>query len=179
MADENELEEERRLCYVGITRARKRLYLTCTFCRPLCGNTTYNRVSRFLSEVPPELIEGLSKKPSRESDNNSGYNGSYNNSYNGGYRSNNSYVESSAEITGKVSYGGISKGIKPSYTPEVKKVGGNITFSVGDKVEHKKFGVGLITSVEKENDDYKLEIQFRNAGMKRLMAAFANLTKME
>jgi len=54
----------------------------------------------------------------------------------------------------------------------------NSVFSIGDKVEHKKFGVGIITGVEKEKDDFKLEIHFKGVGMKRLMAAFANLTKI-
>lgn len=171
MSDENELEEERRLCYVGITRAKQRLYLTCTFCRTLFGNTTYNKASRFLNEIPPEMIEGFSKKPARESSTRS--------SLEGGYGGKGRYAESSKEASPKVSLGGISQIGKPAFSQTAKKVGGSTTFSVGDKVEHKKFGVGLITSVEKEDDDYKLEIQFRNSGMKRLMAAFANLSKIE
>ena len=62
MTDESELEEERRLCYVGITRARERLYMTNTYCRTLYGNTSYNRISRFVKEIPAELIEGGVKK---------------------------------------------------------------------------------------------------------------------
>ncbi len=177
MSDENELEEERRLCYVGITRAKQKLYLTCTFCRTLFGNTTYNKASRFLTEIPPELIEGFTKKPVRESSPKSSFDGGY--GTNSGYGGNSAYVESSKEMAGKVGNVGFSQSSKPAFSQPVKKVGGSTTFSVGDKVEHKKFGVGLITSVEKENDDYKLEIQFRNSGMKRLMAAFANLSKIE
>jgi len=60
----------------------------------------------------------------------------------------------------------------------VKKASADGSFNVGDKVSHKKFGAGIITKIEKEKDDYKLEIFFEKAGMKRLMAAFANLTKL-
>ena len=68
MMDENELEEERRLCYVGITRAREKLYMTHAFTRTLFGNTTYNRVSRFLDEIPDKYINtGESKEPEKKS----------------------------------------------------------------------------------------------------------------
>jgi DNA helicase-2/ATP-dependent DNA helicase PcrA len=174
MSDENELEEERRLCYVGITRARERLYLTNTSCRTLFGNTTYNRISRFLSEIPEELLEGFARRPMRDLNAVSGF------------RTGSAYFENSTEIGAKPNTGTV--GIKPdnnlmgsksAFAQVVGKAASKATFSVGDKVEHKKFGAGVIMSVEKEKDDYKLEIQFRNAGMKRLMAAFANLSKLE
>ncbi len=167
MSDESELEEERRLCYVGITRARERLYMTSTFCRTLFGNTTYNKASRFFREIPEDLLEGFSGSRNI----NAGHGGN-------GYRSKESYYESSDDIAGKIS-SGFSKNNKPSFTQEVRKLDAKVSFNVGDKVEHKKFGIGLITSVEREKDDYKLEIQFKAAGMKRLMAAYANLSKIE
>jgi len=61
----------------------------------------------------------------------------------------------------------------------IPKASADTNFETGDKVEHKKFGIGVITSAEKENDDLKLEIQFKDSGMKRLMAAYANLKKIE
>lgn len=166
MTDENEVEEERRLCYVGITRARERLYMTNTQCRTLFGNTTYNRASRFLKEVPSELIESFNiaetKKISHEKNSifeNKGLNTIFEN------KSLNTNLD----------------GLKPfklMYGSEMKKAVTNESYSVGDNVEHKKFGIGVITKVEKDVDDFKLEIQFQNSGMKRLMAAFANLKKI-
>jgi len=67
MTNESELEEERRLCYVGITRAKENLYMTSTFSRTLFGNTTYNRVSRFVKEIPEELFDfGGDKKKAKD-----------------------------------------------------------------------------------------------------------------
>ncbi|WP_010680952.1 DNA helicase PcrA [Acetivibrio cellulolyticus] len=157
MSDESELEEERRLCYVGITRAKQKLYLTNTFTRTLFGNTTYNKMSRFLKEIPPELLEGNEKKEP---------------------------MTSKKPVNKNVSAGSTGSFSAPSsfrtstFTDVSKPKTAAANFSIGDQVEHKKFGVGVITNVEKENDDYKLEIHFKGAGMKRLMAAFANLSKI-
>lgn len=176
LTEENELEEERRLCYVGITRARERLYLTNTFCRTLFGNTTYNRPSRFLSEIPDGLIEGAVRKKAsaaapvktastptdavkREVKPGAGF----------GY---------SLELPKGVTRGFGSVPPKPTGSVGAGKDMSGAVFNAGDRVEHKKFGVGVITSVEEENGDFKLEIQFEKAGMKRLMAAFANLNKL-
>ncbi len=156
MSDENELEEERRLCYVGITRAKQKLYLTNTFTRTLFGNTTYNRASRFLKEIPPELVEGNEKKEpvaTRVSANKAVRTGGTGNSSIGSFRT-------------------------ATFTDVSKPKTTSANYNVGDQVEHKKFGVGVITKIEKENDDFKLEIHFKGAGMKRLMAAFANLSKI-
>lgn len=154
MGDDNELEEERRLCYVGMTRARERLYMTNTFSRTLFGNTTYNRASRFLKEIPPELIEAQVKQEKKQ--------------------------DSFTGWRDRPSVTGFGSAATPSsYSMAApQKPTGEFNLKVGDNVVHKKFGVGKITLIEKENDDYKLEIQFKTAGMKRLMAAFANLTKL-
>lgn len=157
MSDENELEEERRLCYVGITRAKEKLYLTNTFTRTLFGNTTYNRISRFLKEIPPELLEGNEKRE-----------------------------PVATKLSGiKTVNTGSTGSINPpssfrtaTFTEVSKPKVTDTNYNVGDQVEHKKFGVGIITKIEKENDDFKLEIHFKGAGMKRLMAAFANLSKI-
>lgn len=157
ITDETELEEERRLCYVGITRAKEKLFLTSTHSRTLFGNTTYNKVSRFLKEIPDKLISGLSRRESRV--------------HAVKWQDNMSVDRVSTSIGSVGSFNGI-------HAVSKKKMSCDDEFNVGDKVEHKKFGVGIITKVEKEKDDYKLEIIFDNAGMKRLMAAFANLTKL-
>jgi DNA helicase II / ATP-dependent DNA helicase PcrA len=156
MTDEDEIEEERRLCYVGITRAREKLYMTNAFCRMLFGNTTYNKVSRFVKEIPEGLLDGHVKKEIKKQPEGNFSTGS----------------DASLGIGGK------NPGFGKMFVPPVNKAG-SMDFNVGDNVEHKKFGLGVISLIEKEKDDYKLEIQFENAGMKRLMAAFANLTKIE
>ena len=152
MADESELEEERRLCYVGITRAKEKLYITHTYTRTLFGNTTYNRASRFLNEIPDKYIntgetKEVVKKPVAKKQ-------TYVNGFNP------------------------SVSFKPQKTSQTNKKAA-LKFNKGDQVEHKKFGFGIITSVEKEIDDYKLEIHFKGVGMKRLMASFANLVKIK
>lgn len=156
MSDETEVEEERRLCYVGITRAREQLYMTNTFSRTLFGNTTYNKESRFKKEIPPDLYDDLNRAKTSVSS--------------GGMTPKKDVFPDMGTK--------LIRGFGTPVPTEVKMSASNVTFNVGDAVEHKKFGVGVITKVEKENGDSKLEIQFKNAGMKRLMAAFANLTKI-
>ncbi|MFA6309619.1 MAG: DNA helicase PcrA [Clostridia bacterium] len=146
IGSETELEEERRLCYVGITRSMEKLYLSNTKSRTLFGSTTYNRASRFLGEMPPKLLDEkwkteIKKEPKKV--NNKGI---------GTFKSVESFFEQ-------------------------KKTISDTDYKVGDMVEHKKFGVGIVTKMEKENDDYKVEIKFKDSGMKRLMAAYANLKK--
>jgi DNA helicase-2/ATP-dependent DNA helicase PcrA len=157
MADESELEEERRLCYVGITRAKQNLYLTNTFTRTLFGNTTYNKMSRFLKEIPPELIEGNEKKKPMTSK-----------------------VATSKNMisVGTGNRSATSSFRTATFTDVSKPKAIASNFNVGDQVEHKKFGSGIITKIEKEKDDFMLEIHFKGSGMKRLMAAFANLSKI-
>ena len=206
--DETELEEERRLCYVGMTRAREKLYMTNTFTRTLFGNTTYNKGSRFLKEIPEECFESFCKKPAM---NNNGFmkgmggmsaadlfgnsaQGSFGKNYSsGGFGEGNSASAFGQKpaFGGSAKPAGSSEGSRGSVVgfgrvinsaSDVSRVTGSsqpaAQFKEGDKVQHKKFGEGTILSVEKENGDFKLEIQFKNHGMKRLMAAFANLTKL-
>lgn len=153
MADENELEEERRLCYVGITRAKQKLYLTNTFSRTLFGNTTYNKMSRFLKEIPPELIDtGEKKEPA-----------------------------TSRGSTSTYSSGSMSDSLRQrtaTFTDTSKPKVAATSYNVGDQVEHKQFGVGIITKILEEKDDLMLEIHFKGTGMKRLMASFARLSKI-
>lgn len=158
---EEELEEERRLCYVGITRAKHKLYFTNTYCRTLFGSTSYNRVSRFLREIPPELMESKSLKESnifKESD-------AYAFRKSGEEYKNGSFT--------------LVKGSKPFVLNTASGNGGLDSFKVGDIVEHGKFGTGEIISVESENSNLELEIKFQNYGVKRLLAAYANLKKLK
>jgi DNA helicase-2/ATP-dependent DNA helicase PcrA len=162
ISDENELEEERRLCYVGMTRAMEKLYLVNTHSRTLFGNTSYNKESRFIDEIPPELIDNLSEN-------------AYVDDYYG--RKANSYYSRGVEKTRTNSFAP-AKGFGIRIENSIKKSVAEFDFKEGDRVIHKKFGVGTISSIEKEGDDYKLEIQFKNFGMKRLMAAYASLVKL-
>ncbi|NSW91054.1 MAG: DNA helicase PcrA [Firmicutes bacterium] len=194
--NKSELEEERRLCYVGITRAKEKLYMTYTNSRTLFGKTTNNMVSRFIEEIPEKLLEGFYRKnEDDESDNEYGreyfdeYEGGYyknkfgyyRNKYDKSYRGYNSDGYSDEKNTGNYKLGknwknNASK--KWEFNTSNKGNAGNVDFKVGDKVIHKKFGKGIITSIEKDKDDYKLEIVFNGVGMKRLMAAYANLEKI-
>ena len=153
MSDESELEEERRLCYVGITRAQELLYLTNTKCRTLFGNTSYNRPSRFIDEIPDELLDGKDifgvEEPTA--------------AYVSGQQRNN--------------YASILN-FKPKLQNTTSTAKNLDQFDVGDLVVHKKFGIGTVTATEGEGENLKLEIKFKDAGMKRLMAAYANLTRV-
>ena len=152
-----ELNEERRLAYVGITRAKEKLILTKTESRMLYGSTTYNKVSRFVNEIPKELLDFTGEKK-RQAE----------------YRPN---VSSSTNTTVGV---GITQ--KTAYTPTVgyKKpaIKSGTVYSVGDSVLHKVFGKGIITKAEKMGNDTMLEIAFETKGTKTLMANFCKMEKL-
>ena len=150
--EEGGIEEERRLCYVGITRAREKLYMTNAKQRTLFGNTTYNKPSRFLDEIPPEMVESLVKKApaSPLSD----------------------IPSSKPKITNDMLFGGSLGGFG---MPKKEIV---TDYKIGDMVEHKKFGKGLILSAQMSGNDMKLEIAFEGVGTKTLMSSFAPLKKL-
>ena len=181
------LEEERRLFYVGITRAKQYLYLTCAKHRTIFGSTSYNQVSRFVKEIPEELLEGYAEVVERKSVDKEEFK-----DY--GYRW--SYVKGQTVKTFKMSEEDKSavaktigeQGTKSEYqyrTAEsflnsIKQ--NNQTndvdlskYQVGQRVYHKKFGEGTITKLEQEGNDIKVDLEFDKAGHKRLMAKFAGL----
>lgn len=151
IGEESEMEEERRLCYVGITRAMKQLYLTHAKSRTLFGNTTYNRASRFIEEIPDDLLDYSNEKPERKQD-----------------------------INLKNSVGIISPDTWKQRTAVFSKASevDQDNLEVGLRVVHKKFGAGTITSKVPNEGDFMLEIKFDDYGMKRLMASFAKLKKI-
>ncbi len=178
MYDPTELEEERRLCYVGITRAKEKLYITNARSRMLFGNTSFTRPSRFLGEIPEELTDFERNAPQQTFY--GGYSGvSYGgSSYSGGtkmFSQEKSYSKPSSAPKNKASgfaNGGFSSAPKKTATDNV-----TLDFKVGDTVEHKTFGKGMIVSAKAMGGDMLLEIAFDNCGTKKVMAKMAKLTK--
>ena len=181
------LEEERRLFYVGITRAKQYLYLTCAKHRTIFGSTSYNQVSRFVKEIPEELLEGYAevverKSADKEEFKDYGYRWSY------GKGQTVKTFKMSEEDKSAVAKTIGEQGTKSEYqyrTAEsflnsIKQ--NNQTndvdlskYQVGQRVYHKKFGEGTITNLEQEGNDVKVDLEFDKAGHKRLMAKFAGL----
>lgn len=154
MMEEAELEEERRLAYVGITRAEEALYLTNALSRTLYGKTQYNRPSRFVSEIESELLQG---------------------------KGNGALGEKKAPAANFA-----PKVFKPQYKQPVttgvpgkkETSAAGVTWKVGDKVEHKKWGQGTVVRVGGSQKDLELDVAFPSQGIKRLLAAFAPITKV-
>ena len=169
--DPDALEEERRLMYVGITRAKKELILTCARSRMVRGETRYHQVSRFVKEIPVELLDraprsspGMSqdfsqRDPYRVQRPVAG-------SYTGPAVSR---VSPSLHPLKKKPFSALSKGVPQVTTPD---------YRVGDRVRHIKFGEGTVKALDREARDYKVTVQFDQAGMKIMYAAFAKLQKI-
>ncbi len=168
-------EEERRLCYVGITRAKEHLFLTCAKCRTIFGSTTYSKPSRFLEEIPSEMLEGEIKKKSRYS-----FEDDFENDYGESDSAFSIFSKPQTSYNFRTAESFLSGlgGLKTSSIAGAKASAKEVSlkdYTVGTEVMHKKFGKGVITGAEPEDDDLKLDIQFEKVGNKRLMAKFANL----
>lgn len=180
--EEAGLEEERRLCYVGMTRAKQRLFLTCSRTRTIFGSTSCNAISRFMKEIPKEMLEGYEDIFTTTQENiveDTGYNWEYGGRGNNNIKTYNVAVASTAVKINSNSQGYgyrtaesfLSNINKKNTTPEI-----DITkYKPGAKVYHKKFGEGYINYIEQEGDDYKVDIAFEKSGHKRLMAKYAGL----
>ena len=165
---EEDIEEERRLAYVGITRARKKLYMTNAYCRMLYGQTTRNPESRFLTEVPKEYCN-VKRAPSLSQ---GGYSGSYSGGYSGGF--------SGGFREERVSFGssfGFSEKKKAPAPRAAAPARTEINYAVGDSVIHKTFGEGMVLSLTPMGNDTLVEVAFEKVGTKKLMSNFANLKK--
>lgn len=162
MMSNSDMEEERRLAYVGITRAKEKLILSNAKTRMLHGQTSYNPPSCFIDEIPDELT--IIQKPETQSY--SSY-GSYSSSYNKTTASKPTYDNMQA----KTGYTASISSQKTQATPMTE-------YKIGEKVRHKKFGDGMILSVSKMGNDMLLEIAFDTVGTKKLMAKVAPLTKL-
>ena len=176
IGEPKELEEERRLFYVGITRAKQFLHLTCAKHRTIFGSTSYNAVSRFIKEIPDNLLDGVVNNDQEEKFNDMSYNWEYGKT-SAGKVTTYKFDEAKNEIKQKSTYQfRTAESFLSSLSQKQANSGVDITkYKEGMKIYHKKFGEGVIQKIESEGDDYKLDIQFDKSGHKRLMAKFANL----
>ncbi len=165
MDDESQIEEERRLCYVGITRAEKELHISCAKSRTIFGKTSYNKLSRFVEEIPLDYID---RKPSEKRHidrfaDDDGYGDIPTRSF-----SSRTYIPPKKPVI-TPAFGGVSA--KKQTLPAYK---------VGDKLNHKVFGDGVITALHPMGGDMLMTINFEQKGEKRLMANTASkmLTKI-
>ncbi len=175
--DPAEIEEERRLCYVGITRAMNNLTICAARSRMLRGETQYNALSRFVKEIPAELMLGGPSKEKRDR----------------------GYSPGGAGSAGSATGGGTAvQRVRPVAKPRTVdkpfiaraaaftdlKKGSDITsmsapdYSVGSRVSHMKFGAGTVLAIEKGARDYEVTVEFDNAGVKKMLAAFAKLKRI-
>ncbi len=171
-------EEERRLCYVAITRAKKHLFITNTKKRTLYGSTTYSTPSRFIDEIPENLLS----ETSIENKENKGIRNNQNTWLDSEYKRVETYLSNRNRVSEN-----IERKVKPNIGVSVdsflKNLAGNnqvktnnvSKYKVGMEVKHKKFGIGIIENIEPEGDDFKLEIMFDGSGFKRLMANYTPL----
>lgn len=173
MFSEAETEEERRLCYVGITRAKQKLYLTDAKQRMMYGSTNYNRPSRFLDEIPSDLLERSSDNPffghSSFSSFGSGSSARDNPTSSARSAQQGSYSSYSNNTVNR----GFSGAGKSKSASTVK-----LDFKPGDTVSHRVFGDGVVSRATPMGNDMLLEIAFQKVGTKKLMAKMANLKKM-
>ena len=178
-----EIEEERRLAYVGITRAKKNLTITSARVRMVRGQTQYGKVSRFVREIPPELLSGKIYEPKTKEEpieqstfqkackafrtvpsyGGSGYGKEVGEGYGSTFRS--------------------SKATKPVYTKvenqrDFGSAGGALSYQVGDRVRHIKFGDGKVMAIVSGGRDYEVTVDFDKAGTKKMFASFAKLKKI-
>ena len=178
-----EIEEERRLAYVGITRAKKNLTITSARVRMVRGQTQYGKVSRFVREIPPELLSGKIYEPKTKEESieqstfqkarkafrmvpsygGSGYGKEVGEGYGSTFRS--------------------SKATKPVYTKvenqrDFGSAGGALSYQVGDRVRHIKFGDGEVMAIVSGGRDYEVTVDFDKVGTKKMFASFAKLKKI-
>ena len=186
IGEQEEMEEERRLCYVAMTRAKEKLYMTCAHQRMLFGRTSANRPSRFVGEIPPELMEQTGRTPMSQPD------GFGDDSWD--------YPRATRPTYGGTSFGGAARptagsygtsrpaarpsGIQGGYTPRpaatAAKGAGLPDFHKGDMLNHKAFGIGMVLSIQPMGGDALIEIAFDKVGTKKLMlkSASQHMTKL-
>ena len=154
--DPTEVEEERRLCYVGITRARENLTLTCARRRMVRGETQYNKMSRFLKEIPVNLLStgNLIEKDEKE------------------------VPKQNAYMQAKQAFRTQAFAMQKPKQQFTVTQGEGLSYDVGDRVRHMKFGEGLVTGITEGGRDYEVTVQFDTVGVKKMFATFAKLQKV-
>ena len=186
--DPDAIEEERRLAYVGITRAKQDLTITYARCRMNKGEFQYNPVSRFVREIPEHLMDNTlpkQKKVEMDSYEDNSYEkntfrakpfsvSSYSSGYSGSSTSmGRSTMQVNKPKTGGLSFGksidSLSKGIAKSESLE---------YATGDRVKHIKYGEGTVLNIENDTKDYKVTVEFDGVGKKVMYAMFAKLKKI-
>jgi DNA helicase II / ATP-dependent DNA helicase PcrA len=178
-----EIEEERRLAYVGITRAKKNLTITSARVRMVRGQTQYGKVSRFVREIPPELLSGKIYEPKTKEE---PIEQSTFQKARKAFRTVPSYGGSGYGKEVGEGYGSTfhsSKATKPVYTKvenqrDFGSVGGALSYQVGDRVRHIKFGDGEVLAIVSGGRDYEVTVDFDKVGTKKMFASFAKLKKI-
>lgn len=162
-------EEERRLCYVGITRAKEEIYLSAARQRMMHGSTNYNPISRFIREIPEDVMDvngegayamkrqsAVAKQVQQDLENRN------------------------ISVSSKpYSYRGGMSGGKPAFGKEFKVERYEVDYAVGDTVQHVKFGTGVVTALVSGGKDYEVTVEFESVGVKRMFASFAKLKKLK
>lgn len=176
IGEPKELEEERRLCYVGITRAKENLYLTCSKQRTIFGSTSCNPMSRFLKEIPKELLDGYEEEDSKKEFSDTKYSWTYGSKDNGNIKTYKITEQKSKVAAASGFMFRTADNFLNSLTSNKKQETIDLSkYEEGVRVFHKKFGEGTIQLVEPEGEDLKVDINFDKVGHKRLMAKFAGL----
>lgn len=162
--DPEELEEERRLCYVGVTRAEEKLTLTCARMRLVRGERQYNSMSRFIKEMPSALIDTGKREGGFSQNVSLGEKRTYSSEVSGYKRS--AYAQ-------KPAFAAIQKG-----SGLMAKKSEGLSYGAGDRVRHVKFGDGTVTEIKEGGRDYEVTVQFDTAGVRKMFALFAKLIKI-
>ena len=156
-----ELEEERRLAYVGITRAMRELTITCARQRMVRGETQYNKVSRFVKEIPAELLSGEIRTPAYKKSTES-----------------HATSEFQRKRTAPVRRQPSGQSMQAKAFASANTVKGSLSYSVGDRVSHIKFGQGTVRAIVEGGRDFEVTVDFDTAGTKKMFASFAKLKKL-
>lgn len=178
--DRDDLEEERRLCYVGITRAEQELTLTCARRRMVRGETQYNKISRFIKEIPAELLDTGSRRIEPETEV-----PVQQNTYAHAREAFRARAFGAAYSNGAGKSSGVSSGKSSQGLASLQKgsqlaagSGGSPNYAEGDRVRHVKFGEGTVLEIRSGGRDYEVTVDFDSAGVRKMFAKFAKLVKI-
>ena len=178
--DRDDLEEERRLCYVGITRAEQELTLTCVRRRMVRGETQYNKISRFIKEIPAELLDTGSRRIEPETEV-----PVQQNTYAHAREAFRARAFGAAYSNGAGKSSGVSSGKSSQGLAPLQKgsqlaagSGGSPDYAEGDRVRHVKFGEGTVLEIRSGGRDYEVTVDFDSAGVRKMFAKFAKLVKI-